>query len=162
MTAEDRVTPLTEEGKRNLEEELEQLVSVRRVEIAARIHSAKQDGDIAENAGYEAAKEEQALVEGRISYLEALLKRSVLIENAGQTDSIVLGSRVTVREVGSDEPETYLIVGPAEANPVDGKISNESPLGKALMGCKNGVTVKIKAPAGEMHFQVMDISPSMP
>jgi len=161
MTTEEKAIPLTEEGKRNLEEELEQLISVRRPEIAARIHSAKQDGDISENAGYDAAKEEQAIVEGRISYLQALLKRSVLIENAGQTDCVVLGSKVTVREVGANEVETYVIVGAAEADPVDGKISNESPLGKALMGCKSGATVKIKAPAGEMRFQVMDISPSV-
>jgi len=154
---EEKAVPLTEEGKRQLEEELNQLINVRRPDIADRIHSAKQDGDISENAGYDAAKEEQGLVEGRINYLQALLKRSVLIESAQKTDCVALGCTVTVREQGGDGPETYHIVGPAEADPGDGKISNESPLGKALMGCKVGQLVTIKAPAGEMRFKVVQI-----
>jgi transcription elongation factor GreA len=155
----DRVIPLTPEGKRNLEKELDFLVNVRRPEIADKIHSAKQDGDISENAGYDAAKEEQAIVEGRINYLEALIKNSILIEATSTSDTVQLGSTVTVREAGSSScEETYYIVGPAEADPVDGRISNESPLGKALMGCRVGQTVTIRAPDGEMKFKIVGIS----
>ncbi len=154
---EEKAVPLTEEGKRQLEEELNFLLNVRRPEIAERIHSAKQDGDITENAGYDAAKEEQGHVEGRINYLQALLKRSVLIGAAPVTDCVSLGCKVTVREDGGDGAETYVIVGPAEADPADGKISNESPLGKALMGHKSGQSVVIKAPAGEIRFKIIDI-----
>jgi transcription elongation factor GreA len=154
---DDKAVPLTEEGKRQLEEELNHLITVRRPEIAERIHSAKQDGDISENAGYDAAKEEQGHVEGRINYLQALLKRSVIIDSIQKGDRVALGCRVTVREHGGDDPESYFIVGPAEADPGDGKISNESPLGKALLGCTIGQSVTIKAPAGEMRFKVIGI-----
>jgi len=154
---DEKAVPLTQEGKKSLEEELDYLVNVRRLEIAEKIHSAKQDGDISENAGYDAAKEEQAIVEGRINYLQALLKRFVLIENNGSSDHVALGSRVTVRESGCLDCETYSIVGPAEADPVDGRISNESPLGKALMGRRPGETVTVRAPAGEMKFEILEI-----
>ena len=150
----EKVVPLTAEGKRKIETELNHLLTVRRPEIAEKIHSAKQDGDISENAGYDAAKEEQAFVEGRISELQELLKYAVLIEEDVNSDSVVLGSIVTVQEIGCDERETYSVVGAAEADPTDGKISNESPLGKALMGSKVGEVVTIKAPAGEMRFKV--------
>ena len=154
---EEKAVPLTEIGKRQLEEELEYLINVRRPEIAERIHAAKQDGDIMENAGYDAAKEEQGLVEGRINYLQALLRRSVLITPQEKTDCVVLGSKVTICEVGASEREVYSIVGPAEADPAAGKISNESPLGKVLMGCRVGQTVTVKAPAGETRFKVVSI-----
>lgn len=155
---EEKAVPLTEDGKRQLEDELNYLLNVRRPEIAERIHIAKQDGDISENAGYDAAKEEQGLVEGRINYLQGLLKRSVLIGNGPATGCVGLGSRVTVCEDGRADKETYSIVVPAEADPMDGRISNESPLGKALMGCRVGQTVTIKAPAGEMRFKIIDIA----
>ncbi len=154
---DEKPVPLTEEGKRQLEMELNHLINVRRPEVAERIHSAKQDGDISENAGYDAAKEEQGHVEGRINYVQALLKRSVIIDSVPKTGSVALGSRVTVREHGGEDPECYFIVGPAEADPADGKISNESPLGKALLGCKIGQSVTIRAPAGEMRFKVIAI-----
>jgi len=154
----DRPIPLTPEGKRNLEKEMDVLLNVRRPEIAEKIHMAKQDGDVSENAGYDAAREEQAIVEGRINYVEALLKNSILIETNGPTDTIALGTTVTVREAGNSSCETYYIVGPAEADPVDGRISNESPLGKALMGCRVGQTVTITAPDGEMKFKIVGIS----
>jgi transcription elongation factor GreA len=150
----EKVVPLTAEGKLKIETELNHLLTVRRPEIAEKIHSAKQDGDISENAGYDAAKEEQAFVEGRIAELQELLKYAVLIDQDVDSDSVVLGSTVTVQEVGCDECETYSVVGAAEADPTDGKISNESPLGKALMGSKVGAVVTIKAPAGEMRFKV--------
>lgn len=144
--------PLTPEGKRKLEEELAYLVNVRRPEVAEKIHSAKMDGDIMENAGYEAAKEEQAMLEGRIAYLENLLRNVVLIENDGQSATVQLGSVVTIQEEGQDDLETYVIVGAAEADPTAGRISNESPLGKALMGRKVGDRVTVMAPGGQMRF----------
>lgn len=144
--------PLTPEGKRKLEEELAYLVNVRRPEVAEKIHSAKMDGDIMENAGYEAAKEEQAMLEGRIAYLENLLRHVVLIENDGQSATVRLGSMVTIQEEGQDDLETYVIVGAAEADPTAGRISNESPLGKALMGRKMGDRVTVMAPGGQVRF----------
>ena len=153
--ATEREIPLTAEGKRKIEEELAHLLNVRRPDVAEKIHHAKQDGDITENAGYEAAKEEQAFVEGRISELQNLLKYAVLIDDEVTSDCVVLGSTVTVVEDGVGEPETYCIVGATEADPSAGKISNQSPLGKALMGCKIGDVVRIKAPAGEMQFKVL-------
>jgi transcription elongation factor GreA len=149
---EAKPIPLTPEGKRKLEEELAYLVNVRRPEVAEKIHSAKMDGDIMENAGYEAAKEEQAMLEGRIAYLENLLRNVVLIENDGQSATVRLGSVVTIQEEGQDDPETYVIVGAAEADPTAGRISNESPLGKALMGRKVGDRVTVMAPGGEVRF----------
>lgn len=154
---ETKVVPLTPEGKRQIEEELDFLVNVRRPEIAEKIHSAKMDGDISENAGYDAAKEEQAMVEGRITYLQGLLRDAILIENDGHSGSIDLGSVVTVQEEGEDATETYIIVGAAEADPTAGKISNESPLGRALMGRKVGDMVAIKAPAGTIRFKVHSV-----
>jgi transcription elongation factor GreA len=149
---EAKPIPLTPEGKRKLEEELAYLVNVRRPEVAEKIHSAKMDGDIMENAGYEAAKEEQAMLEGRIAYLENLLRNVVLIENDGQSATVRLGSVVTIQEEGQDDPETYVIVGAAVADPTAGRISNESPLGKALMGRKVGDRVTVMAPGGEVRF----------
>ncbi|MFL7794292.1 MAG: transcription elongation factor GreA, partial [Anaerolineae bacterium] len=128
-------TFLTPEGYTKLEEELLYLKNVRRPEVAAAIHEAKMDGDVSENAGYEEAKRQQAFLEGRIITVETMLKSAVLIETEGPSDTVILGSRVTVVEDGFD-PETYTIVGSAEANPGDGRISNESPLGKALIGRK--------------------------
>lgn len=149
---EAKPIPLTPEGKRKLEEELAYLVNVRRPEVAEKIHSAKMDGDIMENAGYEAAKEEQAMLEGRIAYLENLLRNAVLIENDGQSATVQLGSVVTIQEEGQDDLETYVIVGAAEADPTAGRISNESPLGKALMGRKVGDRVTVMAPGGQVRF----------
>ncbi len=149
-------TYLTPEGYQKLAEELHYLTTVRRTEIAKAIHEAKLDGDVMENAGYEEAKRQQAFLEGRIMTLEALLKNAVLIESNGQKDTVGLGSRVTVAEEGS-EPETYIIVGSAEANPADGRISNESPLGKALLGHRIGDRVVFKTPGGQVEMEILDI-----
>jgi transcription elongation factor GreA len=149
-------TFLTREGYQKLKEELEYLKTVRRVEVAQAIHDAKIDGDVMENAGYDEAKRQQAFLEGRIMTVEALLKNAVLIEANGGTDTVVLGSRVTVVEPGS-EPETYSIVGSAEANPGLGRISNESPLGKALIGHKPGDKVTFQAPGGSVEIKVVSI-----
>ena len=138
---------LTPEGHEKLQEELEYLRKVRRPEIAEHIRIAREDGDLTENAGYEAAKEEQAYLEGRIMTVESLLKNVQLIEPSGQSSIVQLGSRVTVREDGY-ESESYQIVGPAEVNPAQGRISNKSPLGQALLGRRAGESVEINTPAG--------------
>jgi len=147
---------LTPEGYKKLEEELEYLKSVRRPEVARAIHEAKMDGDVSENAGYEEAKRQQGFLEGRIMTIEAMLKNAVLIKADGSSDSVVLGSRVTVTEDGF-EPETYVIVGSAEAAPGEGRISNESPLGKALMGHQMGDRVAFKTPGGKVEVEIQSI-----
>ena len=147
---------LTPEGYRKLEEELEYLTTTRRAEVAAAIHEAKMDGDVSENAGYEEAKRQQAFVEGRIMTIQAMLENAVLIEQDGPSDTARLGSRVTVQEEGW-EPETYTIVGSAEAAPGEGRISNESPLGKALLGHKVGETISFESPGGPVVMQILNI-----
>lgn len=147
---------LTLGGRRKLEEELEYLCTVRRAEIAERIRSAKEEGDIMENAAYDYAKEEQAFVEGRIQDLETTLSKAILIEG-GSTDEVGLGARVTLMERGGDTPETYQIVGSVEADPTRGRISNESPIGKALLGHGVGDEVAVSTPGGLLHFQIVSI-----
>ncbi len=149
-------TFLTPEGFRKLEEELHHLTNVRRPEVAKAIHDAKMDGDVSENAGYEEAKRQQGFLEGRIMTIEAMLKNAVIIESNGASDTVVLGSRVTVVEDGW-EPETYTIVGSAEADPGAGRISNESPLGKALMGHQVGDDVSFETPGGIAKVEILSI-----
>lgn len=150
-------TFLTEEGLKKLEQELEHLRTVKRAEIAERLHQAMEDGELIENAEYEAAKNEQAFVEGRILTLETMLNNAVIIKADGPQGQVHLGSTVTVREEGSS-PEKYQLVGAAEADPRHGRISNESPLGKALMGRKVGDEIKVNAPAGTLTFTVVEIN----
>jgi transcription elongation factor GreA len=149
-------TFLTPEGHQKLEDELHYLKNTRRVEVAKAIHDAKMDGDVSENAGYEEAKRQQAFLEGRIMTIEAMLKSAVLIESNGPSDTVILGSQVTVVEDGF-EPETYTIVGSAEADPGNGRISNESPLGKALIGHKAGDRVTFKTPGGPAEMEILRI-----
>ncbi|MCC6613647.1 MAG: transcription elongation factor GreA [Anaerolineae bacterium] len=148
------VTYLTVEGKQELERELNTLVSVRRPELAQKLAEAVAQGDLKENADYHDAKEQQAFIEGRIKYLENLLRSAVLIENDGASGVVGLGTRVTIVEDGVDEEETYTIVGAAEANPGERKISNESPVGSALLGHKKGDKVKVNTPSGAMVFKI--------
>jgi len=152
----EKPTYLTEAGKLKLEKELEYLRTKRRPEVARRIHDAKEDGDITENAGYDEAKNEQAFVEGRILTLEALLNRVEIIEEPGEEDTVCIGSRVTVAEKGS-KPETFRIVGPAEADPGQGRISDESPLGHSLMGRQAGERVIVQTPDGPKEFEILSI-----
>ncbi len=152
----DKPIYLTQEGKKKLEEELEYLVTVRRKEVAAAIQSAKEEGDISENSAYDEAKLAQSFLEGRIQTIEAQLRDAVLIENNGKSDRIGVGSTVTIVEEGADA-ETYHIVGSAEADPLNGKISNESPLGKALLGAKANQTVRAETPSGTVTFKVIKI-----
>ena len=149
-------TFLTPDGYRKLEEELRHLKTVRRPEVAKAIHDAKLDGDITENAGYDEAKLQQAFMEGRIMTLEAMLKSAVLIESDGPKDAVALGARVTVAEDGF-EPESYTIVGSVEANPGKGRISNESPLGSALLGHTVGDRVTFDTPGGPVQVKILGI-----
>ena len=152
---------LTLEGKRKLEEELEYLTTTARKELAERLQFAIKQGDLSENADYHKAKEDQAFLEGRIKTIEAMLRNLVIVEEAraetSASDEIHIGCKVTVVEEDYGDPETYLIVGPAEADPKQGKISHESPLGRALLGKQAGDKVKVQAPAGEMTFEVVKI-----
>lgn len=152
----DKPIYLTSEGKKKLEEELKYLITVRRKEVAAAIQSAKEEGDISENSAYDEAKLAQAFLEGRIQTIEAQLREAVLIEKNGNGDYVDVGSKVTVTEEGFD-PETYHIVGSAEADPLNGRISNESPIGKALLGAKVGQTVTAETPNGDITFKVVKI-----
>ncbi len=148
---------LTREGYAKLEAELEYLRTVRRQEVARRLHEALAEGDVLENAELEAARNEQAFVEGRIMELEDLLRRAEIIEEGqGPNEVVRLGSRVTVAE-GDGPPEVYHIVGSAEADPSEGKISYESPLGKALMGHRVGDEVTVEAPGGTLVFRIVKI-----
>lgn len=149
-------TFLTRDGLKKLEEELEFLRTTRRAQVAERLHNAQEDGELIENAEYEDAKNEQAFVEGRILQLETMLSNAVIIEEHGSSDVVGLGSRVTVKENGGGNEE-YMLVGAAEANPREGRISNESPLGRALMGRRVGDEVKVQAPAGATMFRVVKI-----
>jgi len=146
---------LTREGYEKLQQELEQLRTDKRREIAVRLQEAMEDGELIENAEYEDAKNEQAFVEGRIKELELLLANArVIDESNGEHDHVQVGCRVTVQEEGL-EPETYFIVGPAEADPHLGRISNESPLGKALLNHKVGDKVKVDAPGGAFTVKIL-------
>ena len=146
---------LTPEGEAKLKAELEDLKGPRREELAQRLRSAIQMGDLSENADYHKAKEDQGFLEGRIQELEAILRNSVLIEKTG-SDSVCIGSHVTIQEDGFD-PETYHIVGPTEADPRQGRISHESPIGRALMDKKVGDFVEIEAPGGKIKFKIIKI-----
>ena len=149
-------TFLTREGYQKLEQELNHLRTVRRQEVAQRLHRALQEGDILENAELEDARNEQAFVEGRILTLESMLGNAAIIEEESARETVGLGSHVTVIE-GDEPPETYHIVGSAEADPTNGLISNESPLGRALMGRKIGETAEVNAPDGVLAFRIVDI-----
>ncbi len=149
---------LTPEGAEKLRAELDDLVNVKRLALAERLRYAIQQGDLTENADYQTAKEEQAFLEGRIRELESMLLDAVIIEdNQGPKDQVGLGCRVTVTEEGEDEPETFVIVGAAESDPANGRISNESPIGQALMERKVGERVRVEAPAGEIVFVIQEI-----
>jgi transcription elongation factor GreA len=151
----DKPVPLTAEGKALLEEELNHLLEVRRPEVADRIQQAKMDGDISESGEYEDAKNEQAWIEGRIRTLEYRLQHAQLIEGP-QGDTIGLGSKVKIRDADGDTYE-WMIVGSAEASPRLSRISNESPVGQALMGKKKGQTVKVNAPGGTEEFTILKV-----
>ena len=149
---------LTREGYQKLQDELDHLRTTKREEIAARLREAADGEDLIENAEYEAAKNEQAFVEGRIKDLETLLATAKIIEEHASAGLVQIGSRVTIQEVGSRSKEEYEIVGAAEANPMDGHISNESPLGKALLNHKSGETIQVDAPEGKYEVKIIEVA----
>jgi len=158
--AENGVFYLTREGFRENESKLNYLINVRRSEVAARLRQALEEGgELAENAEYADAKHEQAMVEGEIERLKNLLSRARIIEDEAQSGPkgvVRLNSLVTLQESG-EEPFTYRIVGPVEANPREGKISDASPLGKALLGKKVGDKIKVEAPDGVFEYKIITV-----
>jgi transcription elongation factor GreA len=155
----DKEVILSLEGLKRLEQELEHLKSVRRREVAERIKQARQFGDIGENSEYDDAKNEQAFIEGRIITLEKLLRNAKLIdESAVDPNRVTFGSIVRLREVETGDLLEYTIVGSAEANPAASRISNESPVGKAIIGQCVGIVVEVQVPAGTFHYEILEVS----
>jgi transcription elongation factor GreA len=150
---------LTKEGLEKLEAELDYLINVRRKEIADQIAEAKAEGDISENAGYDEAKNAQAFLEGRIREVENKIRNSQLIDEVSSSPAnvVALGRTVVVQEEGTNDDEIYSIVGSVEVDPKNGRISNESPMGKALLGRKVGDNVTVKTPNGEMIFTILKV-----
>lgn len=152
---------LTYEGLQKLENELQELKTVKRKEIAQKIKEAREQGDLSENAEYDAAKDEQRDIEARIEEIDAILKNAeVVVEDEVDLDKINVGCRVRILDIEFDEELEYKIVGSTEANSLKGKISNESPLGRALIGKKVGDEVKVEAPVGELSYKVLEIQRS--
>ncbi|MDO8885988.1 transcription elongation factor GreA [Candidatus Oleimmundimicrobium sp.] len=153
----EKEVALTETGCRKLEEELDYLVTKKRREIAKRIKEAIEFGDISENAEYDDAKNEQAFIEGRIDQITNILKNAKIISNKRKTDEVDLGSLVVLRDLESNEVVEYMLVGSAEANPCEYRISNESPVGMAIIGKKPGDKVMVQAPLGKLEYLISEI-----
>ncbi|MGI6621045.1 MAG: transcription elongation factor GreA [Bacillota bacterium] len=154
----ERVVILSPEGKKAFEAELSHLKLVRRREVAERIKAARAFGDLAENAEYEDAKKEQAFVEARIFKLENILRHAVIAQNSsGNSDVVSIGSTVTLKDVMSGKTQQYTIVGSQEADPGRKRISNESPVGKAVLGQKPGTVVTVTVPAGTFQYEIVSI-----
>ena len=149
---------MTKEGKLKLEQELENLKTVKRKEVVERIKIARSFGDLSENSEYDSAKEEQAFVEGRITTLENMIRNAKIIEESElEADIVSLGKTVTFIELPDGDEETYSIVGSAEADPFEGKISNDSPIAKSLIGKRIGEEVTVQTPGGEMNVRIVTI-----
>jgi transcription elongation factor GreA len=154
----EKPTMLTAEGLRKLEEELEHLKTVKRREVAERIKAAKEFGDLAENSEYEDAKNDQAFTEGRILQVEQMLRNAKVIDNHDSpSDEVVVGSTVRLKDLTTGEDLIFMIVGSPEADPDEDKISNESPVGRALLGKRKGDVVEILVPAGKIRYSVLQI-----
>ena len=149
---------LTQEGYKKLTQEIEYLSTEKRREVADRIRTAREFGDIAENAEYDDAKNEQALLEHRIATLEERMRNARVIEKKDIAKDVVsVGSKVRLRDLDAKQTVEYRIVGSAEADPAENKLSNESPVGKAILGKKKGETVEVSAPRGAMKFKILEI-----
>ncbi|MFC5406866.1 transcription elongation factor GreA [Cohnella soli] len=154
----DKEVLLTQDGLKRLEEELENLKSVKRREVAERIKVAIGYGDISENSEYEDAKNEQAFIEGRIITLEKMLRNARIINHEEiDLETVSIGSTVVVEDLEFGDSMEYTIVGTAESDPLNNKISNESPVGKAIIGKKKGTTVEVSVPAGIIQYKIVDI-----
>ena len=157
----DKKNLLTYEGLQKLESELHNLKVVKRKEVAQKIKEAREQGDLSENAEYDAAKDEQRDIEARIDEIEKILKNAeVVVEEEGDLDKISVGCRVKILDMEYDEELDYKIVGSTEANSLKGKISNESPVGKALLGAKVGEVVTVETQAGDLNYKVLEIQRS--
>jgi transcription elongation factor GreA len=158
MTVGEKEVLLTVEGLKRLEEELEQLKTVKRKAVADRIKQAIEFGDISENSEYDDAKNEQAFIEGRILTLEKQLRNATLIDDSGLSTEIVsLGSTVVLKDLELGDILEYEIVGSMEADPIEKKISNESPVGKAVLGQSIGSIVTVEVPAGNLQYEILEI-----
>ena len=149
--------PMTQAGKEKLEQELEHFKTVRRKEVVGRIKIARSFGDLSENSEYDAAKDEQAFVEGRITTLENMIRNAEIIEESDGGSEVTIGRTVTFIELPDGEKESYTIVGSAEADPFEGKISNESPIAKGLLGKSIDDEVMIQTPAGDMLVKIIAV-----
>ena len=156
--AQEKVFPMTAEGKQKLEQELEYLKTVKRKEVVERIKIARSFGDLSENSEYDSAKEEQAFVEGRVTTIENMIRNAKIIEDDGGSNVVGLGKNVTFVELPDGDEESYTIVGSAEADPFEGKISNDSPIAKSLLGKKVDEEVTVQTPGGEMLVKIVKIS----
>ena len=156
MSVESRYR-MSQERLEELKKELEYLQTVREKEVSEQIKEARSFGDLSENSEYDEAKNEQGKLYSKIAEIKNLIENAVILENVPTGSAISMGSRVTVREIGEEDEETYEIVGSQEANPVLGRISDESPLGRALIGKKKGDRVEFEAPAGVIHYEVLSI-----
>ncbi|GAA0442785.1 transcription elongation factor GreA [Lentibacillus halophilus] len=149
---------MTQEGKEKLEEELHYLKTERRQEVVERIKVARSFGDLSENSEYDAAKEEQAFVESRISQVEQMIRNAVIIEDDNQNPDVVsLGRTVTFKEMPDGDTESYTIVGSAEADPFEGKISNDSPMARSLLGKEIGAEVSVTTPGGDLFVRIENV-----
>lgn len=156
--AEEKSFYMTLEGKEKLEKELHQLKTEKRQEVVERIKIARGFGDLSENSEYDAAKDEQAFVESRISQVEKMIRNAVIIENDSDNSNVVqLGKSVTFKELPDEDEETYTIVGSAEADPFEGKISNDSPMAKSLLGKEIGQEVSVVTPGGEVKVKILKV-----
>lgn len=150
---------LTEAGLIKIKEELEQLKSVKRQEVAVRLKEAIAQGDLSENSEYDSAKEEQAFIESRIITLENMIRNAKIIKQGEQDKNFVgIGTKVKIQEMPEGDVEEYVIVGSAESDPLEGKISNESPIGAELIGKRKGETVTVPAPGGTLQFKILEIT----
>jgi len=149
---------LTEDGLKQLQDEVNYLSSVKREEVAERIRSAREFGDISENSEYDDAKNEQALLEGRIGMLQEKLRRARVIKDSEiDTDRVSVGSTVTLRDIDAGEIRIYTLVGSAEADPTKAKLSNESPVGQAILGKRVGEAVTVPVPVGALKYEILAI-----
>ena len=155
MSVESRFR-MSQERLEELKKELEYLQTVREKEVSEQIKEARSFGDLSENSEYDEAKTEQGKLYSKIAEIKNLFENAVILENVPVGTAITMGSRVTVREVGEEDEETYAIVGSQEANPILGRISDESPLGRSLMGKKKGEKIEFEAPGGIIHYEIID------
>ena len=156
--AEEKTFPMTLEGKKKLEDELEEYRLKRRPEVIKRIKIARSYGDLSENSEYESAKDEQAMVESRIAQIENMLQYAEIIDNEDvDKDEVSMGRTITIQDLPDEEPEEYQIVGESESDPFNGKISNESPMAKGLLGHKVGEVVEVEVPNGTIKLKIVKV-----